>query len=289
MRWSEAQLRWFLGDKSFHNDPWWEELDENGKRKPGTFDGKNRDVAIKPGGKLQLLPLPYFWEVLRRHPQIPELRRESARLFSHSDLSPSPLERWQERWIWSGGRAISAVVNFGSFHWVELEDVRKNSGERVKDDFVEGLYDFLSSNRNYATSKRYYLPRPVSDPPKVWPPESDWLYESPPVYRKSLDSIEDLKAHLRNFGRRLIVLDVDGRMPQRKLKEEIWEAAKGQLERGDSNGSLREDSSEQRDSKNTIQLTQAKYQALAQLNSKHPLTQDELKNLRNIFGDFSLH
>lgn len=84
----QQPLLWWVNDLSFDGRPWWEAEGSNGVN----FDHPSLLADQRANGTKIFRPGPIYWEILRRHPELPGLRN-AARGQSASNLRGDLLKR----------------------------------------------------------------------------------------------------------------------------------------------------------------------------------------------------
>ena len=296
MKWSEEELKWFRNDKEFDSDPWWEEELLNAEESK-KLDFQNLGFK-RFKNRTEVLPEPFFWEVLRRHPEIPRLRKRFGDLILRSESNSRKkklLREWKERWGGEGSRAVAIILRHGGKSWVTLTELSKEVGV-ARMQFEKGLIEFCASERNFPTEKKYHYTNPVEQPLTKVPNISPWLEEAAGMKATEILSVEELRKKEEKKGRQLVVLSVDKRSPRHMIKKAVWSTVSAKLDglsgsailRAAADGKLSELLETKRGaSRNSLRLSTAKYLHLSELNS-NKLNYVKRDNIRKMFAVFSL-
>ena len=299
--WSEKQLRWFADDENFDADPWWEEVDEDGNRKKKTVDMGNPELTVlQEGARRKLRPEPFLWELLRRHPELPLLKKKFGCLSDteEHDQCKELKQAWCLRWQDKGANSVGALLKFGETSWAKL------GAEQYA--FKSGLQKFCETEENFESGKSFDYSYPVLVVAPHLPKISDELALrigfGAPFHSDSISFAEE--SELKK-GRKLFLLSIDPTASRKVLKTDVWAEVESWLDGkskrenpwwvwADKKSRLeKKDAGSSRESKyvkqsGIIRATEKKLIGLEMLSLSEKLSFNHRRSISDAFSDFRL-
>lgn len=294
--WTDDELRWYLdapGPK-YCLGHWWEKEGEIEKGISPVDRENPLLTSIDSRNRPKIRLEPWLWEVLRRHPQLFDVRKDYQKNLKelpeigfedYNCRRISILQPWEGR----GQQLIECLAFFGHLPWAVKDEEGDASNKQVglsggtRDSFKAAIPLFASASEDFC--KAFQLTgHPMLTEPKLTTSaeESEIVYFGNNNFRQKspLDyTIAEYRNAANSKGREILLFEVNkGSSP-----ESVAHAVKEFLMKYPATLSSRNDAGDQ---SSVIRLNWDDLNLLAGLDSNEALSSSEWKRIRRLFSCF---